>query len=291
MFDDLLIHNATRPQLDMLVQAPPHAIGLIGADGIGKSTIATHLVAQILNIPAEKVSTHQYIRIIEPTKNSISIESVREIITFTKLTTTGSRSIRRVVIINDAHKMTIEAQNALLKTLEEPPKDTLIVLGLTSIADVLPTVISRLHTVHITAPDKAMIEQYFLDKGYESETIRAHYFMSGGLPGVMSLLLSGDTEHDMVGAATKAKSIITSGTFERLLLVDDIVKNKQTEGIIYAVCQIARSMLYIEAAKPESNKALLKKWTHILSISESAKKNITQNGQAKLVLTDLFLGI
>lgn len=291
MFDDLLLNNTTRSQLESLVKVPPHAIGIIGAEGAGKATIATHVVANILDIPIQKVTAHQYIRVIQPEKNSISIESIREIIGFIKLTTTGSRSIRRAIIINDAHTMTIEAQNALLKTLEEPPSDTVVVMTVASIADILPTVASRLHAVHITIPDKATIEQHFESQGYTPKVIQAHYFMSGGLPGIMTALLTSDTEHDMVVAATKAKSIITSDAFERLLTVDDIVKNKQTSEIIRALSQIARSMLYIEAAKPTSNKELLKKWTHILSISESAKKKINQNGQAKLVLTDLFLHI
>lgn len=49
----------------------------------------------------------------------------------------------RVVIIEDASVMTIEAQNALLKTLEEPPEEAVLLLGAPSDANLLPTILSR----------------------------------------------------------------------------------------------------------------------------------------------------
>lgn len=49
----------------------------------------------------------------------------------------------RVVIIEDASVMTIEAQNALLKTLEEPPEEAQLILGAPSDANLLPTILSR----------------------------------------------------------------------------------------------------------------------------------------------------
>lgn len=49
----------------------------------------------------------------------------------------------RVVVLEDASNLTIEAQNALLKTLEEPPENAILILGATSDAKFLPTILSR----------------------------------------------------------------------------------------------------------------------------------------------------
>lgn len=55
----------------------------------------------------------------------------------------------RIVVLEDASVMTIEAQNALLKTLEELPKDALFILGASSDANLLPTVLSRCKVINL----------------------------------------------------------------------------------------------------------------------------------------------
>jgi len=55
----------------------------------------------------------------------------------------------RAVVLEDASALTTEAQNALLKILEEPPEEALILLGAKSESDLLPTVLSRCQIVHL----------------------------------------------------------------------------------------------------------------------------------------------
>lgn len=57
----------------------------------------------------------------------------------------------RVVVIEDASVLTIEAQNALLKTLEEPPQEAILFLGTKSDATLLPTILSRCQIIHLDA--------------------------------------------------------------------------------------------------------------------------------------------
>lgn len=52
-------------------------------------------------------------------------------------------SSSRAVVLESAHKLTIEAQNSLLKTLEEPPLNSLIILGVEKKTQLLPTIVSR----------------------------------------------------------------------------------------------------------------------------------------------------
>lgn len=58
----------------------------------------------------------------------------------------------RAVVIEDAGVLTPEAQNALLKTLEEPPKEAVLILGTSSDAYLLPTVLSRCQVINIPNP-------------------------------------------------------------------------------------------------------------------------------------------
>lgn len=55
----------------------------------------------------------------------------------------------RVVVLEDASPLTIEAQNALLKTLEELPEEATLILGATSDANFLPTILSRCQVIHL----------------------------------------------------------------------------------------------------------------------------------------------
>jgi hypothetical protein len=91
------------------------------------------------------------------TKNSIGIEEVRTI--QQKLSFRPIHSKKKALIITDAHLLTTEAQNALLKVLEEPPSDTLILLTLSQKEALLPTICSRCSIVELNIKNSYTIEE------------------------------------------------------------------------------------------------------------------------------------
>ncbi len=64
----------------------------------------------------------------------------------------------KIYIIEDAHEMTIQASNAFLKTLEEPPSDTVIILTTSKPNSLLPTIISRCQQIPFRSIPKTVIE-------------------------------------------------------------------------------------------------------------------------------------
>jgi hypothetical protein len=89
-----------------------------------------------------RVSAFDQIRLpFDPDAQSIGISDIRTLIGLTRLTPRVSPL--QAVIIANAHTMTIEAQHALLKTLEEPPSRTRIILATDQPASLLPTIVSR----------------------------------------------------------------------------------------------------------------------------------------------------
>ncbi|MCX6812134.1 MAG: hypothetical protein NTW79_00715 [Candidatus Berkelbacteria bacterium] len=95
-------------------------------------------------------------------KFEIRIKQIRELIS--GLSRTPSQGKKKLAIIHDADKMNEQAQNALLKTLEEPAKSVVIIL-LSSNLKLLPTIISRCQIVKFAA-DKDQIESnYFAELG------------------------------------------------------------------------------------------------------------------------------
>ena len=93
-------------------------------------------------------------------------------------------SARKIYIIPDAEKLTIQAQNALLKTLEEPPEYAVIILIADGVANFLPTVLSRCVVLQMRAVEEAQIAA-FLERRQniapEQSQVLARF--AGGNPG------------------------------------------------------------------------------------------------------------
>ena len=130
-----------------------HSYMFVGTDGIGKKIFATEFAKMILCESDEKPcgkckpciefnsNNNPDFFLIEPDKNSLKIDQIREMQkTILEKPINGSK---KIYIINDSEKMTKEAQNCLLKTLEEPQDFIVIILICSNENEILPTVKSR----------------------------------------------------------------------------------------------------------------------------------------------------
>lgn len=175
-----------------------HAYLFIGPKRIGKGETAL-AVAKLVNCenPVEsgfcgtcpscvKITggIHPDIHMVAPGGDSIKIEDIRELLGQSQLRPFEAKV--KVFIIQDVERLTLEASNALLKTLEEPSKNTLIILTTSLIDRVLPTIKSRCQIFQIFPLSNEELKKRFLaDKFSESE---AHFFayFSEGCPGRIS---------------------------------------------------------------------------------------------------------
>lgn len=136
-------------------QKMPSALLFSGDEGIGKKTTSLNY-AKAINCAnprgidccdncysCRKINswTHPDIKIILPEKNEIRIEEIRELEEFLSFTAFEGKG--KIVIIDEAETMNINAVSAFLKTLEEPPKDTYIILLSSRMDDLLDTIKSR----------------------------------------------------------------------------------------------------------------------------------------------------
>src|SRR5690606_30390330 len=123
--------------------------------------------ADILELDPTKLDHYPYLHILDPTDESIKIESVRELQQFLKLKVPAAAgpAINRVVIIIRAERMRGEAQNALLKTLEEPPAGTCLILTTESSEQLLSTIVSRCQELTVLPVSEAQAAEYFKEKG------------------------------------------------------------------------------------------------------------------------------
>ncbi|MDB5181594.1 MAG: dnaX 1, partial [Candidatus Saccharibacteria bacterium] len=150
---ELLFHPTTQASLQRCINRPPHAMLLVAPAGSGKASTARYLAAGILALDKAGYEKYPYITVISPKDGkAIPIESIRELQHFMALRIPGQRDVGRLVIIEDAQLMTREAQNALLKTLEEPPEGTVLILTATSTEALLPTIQSRVSLLQLVPP-------------------------------------------------------------------------------------------------------------------------------------------
>ena len=122
-----------------------HAYLITGPPGSGKELLAAEVASLVNGTPAKEVfsSKAREIFIARPESKSrrISIEQIRELEHALQMRATNSS--RKVAIISDADRLGDAAANAFLKTLEEPPKDSLLLL-LSALPEALPeTILSR----------------------------------------------------------------------------------------------------------------------------------------------------
>ncbi len=156
---------ADLPVLKVLARARaegrmPHAVLLTGADGTVLARAAEHLAALHLGV-ADPVADSDC-RVLRPSglSRTIKVEYAQEVVASLNLT---SVSERRVVLIHEPDRLNATAANALLKTLEEPPRGTLVVLQTTNYYSVLPTVISRCMRFHIAGEAPAIADASWAD--------------------------------------------------------------------------------------------------------------------------------
>jgi len=142
----------------------PHAVLLAGPAGVGKRAAAAWMAANRLGIQPELALLPQYpferpshadLRWIEPPedKTNILIDQIRTLVGELQLTSYEGRG--KVAVIEPANAMTTSAANSLLKTLEEPPGETLLILIADRTGRLPATVFSRCQRIDFASPTEA----------------------------------------------------------------------------------------------------------------------------------------
>lgn len=154
-------------------QALSHALLLMGKDGGGQHLLATQIAYDILcdqkqlnsacgechSCRLNHSGTHPDYHLLNGQEGTIKVDQIRQIIT--KVATSPQVSHAKVVILAQAASMNINAANAVLKALEEPPSGTYFILTADASSQLIATVRSRCLLINLPEPSSAQIEEWF----------------------------------------------------------------------------------------------------------------------------------
>ncbi len=211
-------HDAAKATMESAFNSArmPHAWLITGPDGIGKTTLAVHLAHMLLTNGENCFSSfnpeHPSARLIaarahpdffvlcrpvdEKTgvlKKTIPVDEARKVAPFLRMT--ASHGGARVVLVQEAHKLTVNAQNALLKIIEEPSSGSFIIMVATTAASLLPTIRSRCRFLALEVLAPASVETILMRMGADlpSGEDKARFLnLSGGSAGFALDLLQMD---------------------------------------------------------------------------------------------------
>lgn len=263
----LHIHDSVIGQLCVLKAVLPQAILLTGASGVGLKTIALDIA-----------NAYRLQAVIQPellTKTSsiplIGIDAIRSLYA----TTRTKSDIPSVVILDDADKMTREAQNSLLKLLEEPNSSTHFILTSHEPETLLATVRSRLQTLHFpnisTQQTQSVIDSICT---VETTKLRQLLFIADGRVAEITRLLADDVYfYQTVTTMVAAKKLIEASQYDRIQMILTVKTDK-----LYIFDLLRRSIELLSRSPTVDSLRLIEK----LFIAQDA---ITKNGNVRLHLT------
>ena len=201
--------RALRQLRTALATHPAHSYLVAGPAGVGKKTLARAFLASLLceatrdgdacGVCAQCVrvaaGTHPDVHLVarEEERRDIRTEQAREVTRW--LTLRPLMAARKVALIEDAECLNEHGQNALLKTLEEPPGSAVLVLVATDASLLLPTVRSRCQRVRLDPLPPALVDRVLAARGVAADVRAVVVPRAEGSPG-RALVLADDPRAD-----------------------------------------------------------------------------------------------
>lgn len=170
---------------------------------------------------------HPNVEVIKPTGQSIKIKQIREIIS--EAAKKPFESGYKIIIIENAEKMTHEAQDAFLKTLEEPPANTVFILLAENHNILLPTIVSRCQVFQFKPIDTKDMKDFISARyDYLQASIEAAVRHSKGIVGkALELLQDTESQKDRSAYIDILEKALAGNGSEALLLASAVVEAKE----------------------------------------------------------------
>ena len=277
MFENIVGNNTIKNTLQKSYELnkTSHSYMFIGIQGIGKKLIANEFAKMILN--HGEINNPDYIFIEPDEKGSIKIQQIRDI--QKQIAEKPIISDKKVCIINDADLMTIEAQNCLLKTLEEPPEYMTIILIGSVESNFLPTIKSRCTIMYFEKIHDEDMKKYIKDNFDKQE-----------IPSNLIEIADGS-----IGRAIKLKDKVEiyeriNEVFKQIDKKDIIEVLKMADVLVKEKDEIFEILEYINVILIKLSKENYK-FAKCIEIVEETKRRIKSNSNFNMCIDYMLLSI
>ena len=266
----------------------PHAILLEGDKGTGRHTLMRFLSRSAVcsnekkpcgvcrNCHSAEIGAHPDITVTAPEdgKKNITVSQIRTL--RSEAYVKPHMADRRVFVIDRADSMNEQAQNALLKVLEEPPGDIIFILIAESAAALLDTIISRCTVLSLIPPETEEAVRYLMNNTeYGEERIRQALISTGGNIGAALEALGGEGTVTQTAAKNFARLLLSGNEAEMLKITAQFEKSRVSadeflkELKLAVAAEIKENLRNIHSAK-----ALSFFYDSISEFEDSLKTNI-----------------
>jgi DNA polymerase-3 subunit delta' len=197
--------------------------------------------------------------------------------------TRAKRTTARIIIINNADRMSRGASAAFLKLLEEPSEHTHFILTTHTPQLLVPTIRSRVQELILQPITAAQTDEHLTTLGIADSTKLAQLqFIAHGLPAELTRLV-GDEQYfaQRAGLMSDARMLLLAKPYDKLAIIQKYQADKDTAiELVNSAIAIARRSL---SAKPQPS--LITQLEHLLEV----KEHLQSNFNVRLQLTQLVL--
>lgn len=247
VFDQVIGHEQQCDYLRRVIETGQiaHAYCFFGAKSLGKATMAKAFAAELLGVEVQRLQTSPNVTIVSDQDGKISVEQIRDLKQTLSLSTLGGGW--KVSIIDGADNMTTAAQNALLKTLEEPTAQTLIILVAHHPDALLETIRSRSVMIGFHLLPVQSIEHVLMDQlSFAKDRAERLAQLSMGRPGVALMCSDEDYCLQLEDDAQKTLHFLEAPLYERMRMIEVVTKQKEDrQRTIQNMIELWRMWLHV----------------------------------------------
>jgi DNA polymerase III gamma/tau subunit len=269
--DKLVINSKTEILLNNALKRPSHSYLFVGKRGLGKTAAAIGFGKELIGDNASSGDLDRWLKLVEPVQGKkISITQIKEARQFCNLATNSDLK-NKIILIDEAEEMSMEAYNCMLTILEEPPPKTIFIMVAHSKMGIPKTILSRVQQINFYSPDKNQLKSIIEKADLSNETIE----LLGYLPA--KIVKYNQNKEDITDVYNKAKSFLNGGLIERLMVISTLSdKSIISEFINLLMILLKENQVSADWLSNSQN----------LILSQS---HLYNNGNAKLVLENLAL--
>ena len=292
MFDEIIGNEPIKNEMKKAVyeNKVSHSYMFVGIEGIGKQIMAKNFAQSVLCTNENEKGCHQCKSCIEfishnhpdflylePDGNSIKIEQIRYL--QRKIQEKPIISDRKVYIINDADKMTTEAQNCLLKTLEEPPEYSTIILVGSNENAFLNTIKSRCMKIAFQPIESKYIKQY-MEETYGMTNISQN-MLEAFQGSIGKAILLKDKKEQYESIENMIEKLDKTDITELIKLGEPLYQSK--EEIMNILDYI--NIILLKRAKENTL------YANCIDIIENTKKRLNQNANYDMCIDNMIFNM